>query len=216
VPDDDGGSPISHYVVEKQEDDGRWVEVGQPQDCNMKVGKLREGHQYKFRVKAVNKQGESQPLTTTDAITAKDPYEKPGKPEDLQIADWDKDRVDLQWKPPVNDGGAPIEKWAFVCIFCEVISFRYIIEKKDKFGDWVEAMQVSGTDTVASVPNLTPGETYQFRVKAVNKAGPGEPTAASEPVTCRPRRRMLLQTNTLFIISQSRQKSAPVHSPTFA
>lgn len=26
-PEDDGGSPITHYVVEKQEDDGRWVEV---------------------------------------------------------------------------------------------------------------------------------------------------------------------------------------------
>lgn len=27
-PDDDGGSPISHYVVEKQEDNnGRWVPV---------------------------------------------------------------------------------------------------------------------------------------------------------------------------------------------
>lgn len=26
-PQDDGGSPISHYVVEKQEDGGRWVQV---------------------------------------------------------------------------------------------------------------------------------------------------------------------------------------------
>ena len=27
VPEDDGGSPITHYMVEKQEDNGRWVEV---------------------------------------------------------------------------------------------------------------------------------------------------------------------------------------------
>lgn len=26
-PDDDGGSPISYYLIEKQEDDGRWTEV---------------------------------------------------------------------------------------------------------------------------------------------------------------------------------------------
>ncbi len=26
-PDDDGGSPIQHYVVEKQENDGRWIPV---------------------------------------------------------------------------------------------------------------------------------------------------------------------------------------------
>lgn len=39
-----------------------------------------EGHNYNFRVKAVNKIGESLPLTTFDSITAKDPYEKPNKP----------------------------------------------------------------------------------------------------------------------------------------
>ena len=88
-----------------------------------------------------------------------------------------------------------------------VFLFRYIIEKKDKFGDWVEALQVNGTDTAASVPNLTPGETYQFRVKAVNKAGPGEPTAASEPVTCRPRRRMLLHNKYSFHNSHSWAKN---------
>jgi hypothetical protein len=41
---------------------------------------LIEGHNYNFRVKAVNKIGESLPLTTFDSITAKDPYGKPDKP----------------------------------------------------------------------------------------------------------------------------------------
>lgn len=27
-PEDDGGSPVTGYVVEKQEDGGRWVPVG--------------------------------------------------------------------------------------------------------------------------------------------------------------------------------------------
>jgi len=30
------------------------------------------------------------------------------KPE---LVDWDKDHVDLAWKPPKNDGGAAIEKY---------------------------------------------------------------------------------------------------------
>lgn len=27
-----------------------------------------------------------------------------GKPEDVKAVDWDKDYVDLEWKPPTNDG----------------------------------------------------------------------------------------------------------------
>lgn len=33
----------------------------------------------------------------------------------------------------------------------------------------------------ARVPDLKEGNTYQFRVRAVNKAGPGEPGDATEP-----------------------------------
>lgn len=39
-----------------------------------------EGHDYNFRVRAVNKQGESLPLTGQSPITAKDPFNKPDKP----------------------------------------------------------------------------------------------------------------------------------------
>lgn len=45
-----------------------------------RIDHLIEGHNYNFRVKAVNKIGESLPLTTFDSITAKDPYGKPDKP----------------------------------------------------------------------------------------------------------------------------------------
>ena len=41
---------------------------------------LIENHDYKFRVFAVNRMGQSLPLTGTDSVTAKDPYKKPDKP----------------------------------------------------------------------------------------------------------------------------------------
>lgn len=41
---------------------------------------LIEGHDYNFRVRAVNKQGESLPLTGQSPVTAKDPFNKPDKP----------------------------------------------------------------------------------------------------------------------------------------
>lgn len=173
-PDDDGGSPITGYLVEKQEDNGRWVPCGESSGTSFKVGKLNEGHEYKFRVKAINRQGQSEPLNTKEAIVAKNPFDTPDAPSDVTPVDWDKDHVDLEWKPPLNDGGAPIEK--------------YIVEKKDKFGDWVPCAEVPGDCCKGTAPNLTNGETYQFRVKAVNKAGPGKPSEATGDVIAKPRK----------------------------
>lgn len=55
-----------------------------------------------FRVKAVNAEGASDPLATEEATLAKNPYERPDKPDAPDITDWDSDHVDLKWKAP-ND-----------------------------------------------------------------------------------------------------------------
>lgn len=39
------------------------------------------------------------------SIIAKNPWDVPGKPQDVKIVDWDKDHMDLEWKPPIIDGG---------------------------------------------------------------------------------------------------------------
>jgi hypothetical protein len=67
--------------------------------------------------------------------------------ETPEVTDWDKDHVDLKWKPPATDGGAPVEE--------------YVIEKKDSHGRWTEAIRVPVGETAATVPGLTAGEEYQ-------------------------------------------------------
>lgn len=73
----------------------------------------------------------------------------------------------MRWTKPENDGGRPI--------------LNYIIEVKDKISaDWVEAGKTDGPITEYKVENLKEKNVYQFRIRAVNKAGtsePGEPTA---------------------------------------
>lgn len=128
-PDDDGGKPITAYQLEKfDKSTGRWVPVGRTasgNDTEMDVKGLQEGHDYQFRVKAINDEGESEPLETDGAIKAKNPFDIPGKPGVPELEDWDVDRVDLKWQRPKSDGGAPIT--------------GYIIEKKEKFSSsWDE------------------------------------------------------------------------------
>lgn len=173
-PKDDGGSEITHYVVEKMDNEAmRWVPVGECAGTEVRADNLIENHDYNFRVRAVNKQGQSQPLTTSQAITAKDPYSHPDKPGQPQAADWGKDFVDLEWAAPKRDGGAPITS--------------YIVEKRPKFGQWERAAVVPGDERKAHIPDLTDGGEYEFRVIAVNRGGQSDPSDPSGTIVCKPR-----------------------------
>lgn len=173
-PKDDGGSEILHYIVEKMDSENlRWVPIGEPMNCTFNAEYLLENHDYSFRVRAVNKQGESLPLNTSESVTAKDPFDKPDKPGQPKAVDWDKDHVDLEWTPPKKDGGSPVT--------------GYIIEKRPKHGIWEKAVDVPAGKTAATVPDLIEGEEYEFRVIAVNKGGHSEPSDASAPVIAKPR-----------------------------
>lgn len=116
-------------------------------------------------------------ITTNESLFEDEPG-KPGRPEPK---DWDKDFVELAWRPPVSDGGAPIEK--------------YIIQMHDKAGrGWVDAATVPGDKTSGRVDNVDEGHEYEFRIVAVNKAGPSEPSDPSKPVIAKPRFRKLFNT----------------------
>lgn len=76
-PLDDGGLPLTGYLLEKMDiTSGRWVPAGlvDPDKTEQDITGLEPGKKYEFRVKAVNEEGESEPLQTDTAITAKNPY----------------------------------------------------------------------------------------------------------------------------------------------
>lgn len=71
-PLDDGGSQITHYIVEKMDvSRGTWVEAGTSTRLTLDVTKLIHRKEYMFRVKAVNAIGESDALETTKGIIAR-------------------------------------------------------------------------------------------------------------------------------------------------
>ena len=84
APEDDGGEPLEEYIIEAQEagSSGKFKEVGRVTagQTEMQVAGLKNKTDYKFRVKAKNKEGESDPLATDQYTTIKDPWDEPGKP----------------------------------------------------------------------------------------------------------------------------------------
>jgi hypothetical protein len=75
---DDGGSPVSNYIVEKMDEKtGQWEPCSRfVRGTSYDVMGLDEGHPYKFRVRAENEHGVSEPLETQGSIVAQHQFGK--------------------------------------------------------------------------------------------------------------------------------------------
>merc|ERR1719447_1242807 len=178
-PEDDGGTPIQNYLVRYMDiDSGEWVTACTTSTPSATAQGLKPGHLYQYEVSAINKEGQSEPIFTGDPILAENPYRPPSSPGEPKIVDFDNKSVTLRWEKPKEDGGRPIS--------------HYIIQKKDKFGGWFDALITDDQNCTATidelearVPGLSEGKWYQFRVIAVNKAGESEPSPETKPHLCR-------------------------------
>jgi Fibronectin type III domain/Immunoglobulin I-set domain len=172
APEDDGGVPLQKYVIEaRPEKGGKWEKVAEadPEDTAAIIKNLKPDEKYKFRVRAVNKNDEASEPSETDVCYVPPNVKAPGEAGKPEITDFDEKSVKLKFKPPRNDGGAPVT--------------HYIIEAKDKnspSGGWKEIAVTDSPKPEAEVEGLREGQTLQFRVRAVNDAGVGEPGDASE------------------------------------
>lgn len=78
---DDGGAPIMKYVIERLDLSlkSQWDNVGEVmagEKCVYKVEDLIAKREYKFRIRAVNKLGSSEPAMFGKPVLAKDPWGK--------------------------------------------------------------------------------------------------------------------------------------------
>lgn len=151
-------------------DERRWVPAGRcDADKNeMDVTGLEPGKKYLFRVKAVNEEGEGDALEADASIVAKNPFDVPAAPGLPELTDWSENMVKLKWDPPIRDGGSPIT--------------GYVIEMTDRYSAvFTKCAEVKGNVCQGVVPNLEEGNRYEFRVRAVNKAGQSEPSDSTKP-----------------------------------
>lgn len=94
---------------------------------------------------------------------------RPDAPEPPKPDRITKDSVTLSWRPPRSDGGAKIR--------------GYIIQMKQRGQDeWDDVNGALIPTNVYTVPKLTEGEEYLFRVIAVNDVGNSDPSRPSNPI----------------------------------
>ena len=70
-PRSDGGTPLTGYIIEsRQPISSSWKKVGEvkPDVTQLTADRLLTGNDYYFRVKAVNKEGESETLDTAEPV----------------------------------------------------------------------------------------------------------------------------------------------------
>ena len=160
APASNGGQSITDYEYE-QGGSGTWISTGSTATSYM-VRNLTNGQPYRFRVRAVNSVGAGAASAASPNVT---PATEPDAPTGLSATVSDQE-VDLIWTAPASNGGATILRYEYELDFSET---------------WTST---GGTATSYTVTGLTNGQSYTFRVRAVNRVGAG----AGELVRSRPRR----------------------------
>lgn len=156
---DDGGSPITGYTVTAQPDNHTVSTT--PDATRATVTGLDNGTGYSVSVVATNKAGDGEPATQ-DGIVPKTAV-VPTAPAELSAASAGHGTVKLRWTPPGDTGTSAIT--------------GYHVTVRPEAG----TVEVSGTSaTVTGLDNTTD---YAFTVAAINAAGTGPASQATDPIT---------------------------------
>ena len=154
-----GGAEVTDYEYE-QDGSGTWISTGSTA-TDYTVRNLTNGQPYTFRVRAANSAGPSAASTASASVI---PATVPGAPTNIGVTGGDQE-VELNWTAPASNGGESITGYEY---------------EQSGSGTWIST---GGTDTDYTVFNLTNGQPYRFRVRALNSVGEGAASAASANVT---------------------------------
>ncbi|XP_015230877.1 PREDICTED: myomesin-3-like [Cyprinodon variegatus] len=175
APSYNGGNHVhGYYLDQKEKGTETWREVNTKpaKERTFKVSDLKAGHSYQFRVFAANAAGIGKPSDASEAfLCEKWTMPEPGCPYDLEFREVRDGSLVLLWATPLYEGESPVT--------------GYMLETSqgNQSDNWTILTVKPISETRYKVTGLQTGQTYRFRVSAVNKAGVGRASLPSEPVT---------------------------------
>ena len=144
-PLDDGGLPINSYLVEYRDmRRSQFIRCERlsAETLNYELNRLTKGSTYTVRILAENKLGQSEPKELAEPFVAKNPFDIPSAPRELKVSSVTKSTCQLQWLPPNNDGGVPIQ--------------GYIVERQTE-KRWIRAIATLVEGTTVQLADLIEG-----------------------------------------------------------
>uniref|UniRef100_A0A669B0C9 Myomesin 2a n=1 Tax=Oreochromis niloticus TaxID=8128 RepID=A0A669B0C9_ORENI len=161
-----GGSKVNAYYIDKRDADTLvWKEVNlnavTERMCT--VENLKEGTFYEFRVTAGNMAGVGLPSAASIPMKCEAwTMEEPGPAYDLSFSEVRSHSLVILWRAPIYTGASAVTGY-------------FVDMAKKGSSEFVTLNQ-------EAVTGLEEGESYVFRVRAVNAHGVGKPSQLSEPV----------------------------------
>uniref|UniRef100_A0A3B3C203 Immunoglobulin like and fibronectin type III domain containing 1, tandem duplicate 2 n=2 Tax=Oryzias melastigma TaxID=30732 RepID=A0A3B3C203_ORYME len=172
-PKDNGGCPITNYIIERQQiGRNKWSNLGEiPANPSFKDSDVDPGRRYCYRIRAKNAEGVSDYLQTEDIAAGVLRY--PGSPSTPKVVSAFKDCINLSWCPPCDTGGTKI--------------IGYNLEKNKAGTNYWSLVNQKGpiADTTYAVKDVFEGAAYKFRVSAINLSGAGDPSIPCDTVIAR-------------------------------
>uniref|UniRef100_A0A672FNF5 Myomesin-2-like n=1 Tax=Salarias fasciatus TaxID=181472 RepID=A0A672FNF5_SALFA len=171
-----GGSVIKEYYVDKRRSGTEmWREINIPpvSERLYKVEGLTEGAVYQFQVYAANLAGlglASEPSADYKCEVWNMP--EPGPAYDMTFCEVRDSSLLIEWQKPVYTGSGPITGY-------------HVEYAKKGTADWTTANETAVSHRFLKVTGLEEGSSYVFRVRAVNAAGVGMASMASDSVTAK-------------------------------